>query len=171
MLLFTVLVLALAVGPVFLVSQIEGSKTPLRVINFSYGMLFIWLMVMVCWLVSQYSFKPVAFLTGYIISHPKWMYASVCILFVGGILLKGQPIIAPLANGTASQYNEQVNHRFEKIEACNTEPCMIDCLDAQPLILCPVDACNDPTLLGYLEKVYGKRILISDSVSLQVPSP
>ena len=171
MLLFTVLVLALAVGPVFLVSQIEGTKTPLRVINFSYGILFVWLMVWVCWLGPMYSFKPVNFLTAFMERNPKWMYASVCILFAAGILLKGQPIIAPLADGTASLYNQQVNQRFEKIEACNTEPCIIDCLDAQPLVLCPVDACNDPTLLGYIEKVYDKSILITDSVSVQVPLP
>lgn len=168
-LLFTVLVLALAVGPVFLVSQIEGTKTPLRVINFSYGILFIWMMVWFCWLVSRQSFKPLIFLNAFTAKYPKRMYALVCILLAGGILLKGQPIIAPLADGTASLYNKQVNLRFENIEGCKTEPCMIDCLDAQPLILCPVDACNDPTLLGYLEKVYGKRILITDSVSVQVP--
>ncbi len=163
------LLVALATGPVFLVSQIEGSKTPLRVINFSYGMLFIgFLIFATVWFAGE-RFLWTGPVNRFFLNHAKWFLSATTLVFVAGILLKGQPIISPLVNGSARLYNQQVNQRFNHLATCRSMVCVIDCLDAQPLVLCPVDACNDPTMVDYLEKVYGKRIQITDSASVQVP--
>lgn len=167
MLLGTLLVLLLATGPVYLVGQIEGTKTPLRVINFSFGILFAWFVYVAFWIIGQ---KKSANINHWKTSN--WMNATAIItVFCLTIFLKGKPVVAPLMDGSARIYNTQVKNRFETIEKSVADTTLISCLDAQPLTLCPVDVCNDPTLLGYLEKVFNKSIVIRDSLSSPVPLP
>lgn len=90
--------------------------------------------------------------------HRNWAAAlllALMVVFSGNIKLA----TGIIADGAAYKYNKEVNERFAKIEACKANVCQLDCLADQPLILCPVDACQDPTFIGYLEKVFGKKLV------------
>lgn len=163
-LLMALFTIAMAVFPAFFVGVIEGAKSPLRVIHLGYGLLYL-VGIAVMLLVLPISG---GFLSA--ISEVVKYRKTVVAILVIGLFFKTSALLMPLFTGKAIQYNTEVESRFAKIKAMKGNPVVaVSCLKAQPLVLCPVDICNDPTLLGYLERVFQQRIVIADSLVLVKP--
>jgi hypothetical protein len=158
-----ILLPVLAVLPAWLVGVLEGTRAPLRVIHLGYSLLFLasWVLLGALWhrvgqglLKLQLGFR-----------YPL----ALQLVVAGGLLLKLYQVVFPLANGSARQYHAQVQHRLAYLAAHQgPDTARITCLQAQPWVLCPVDVCNDPTLLGHLQRVYQKPIVVQDSVALPI---
>lgn len=148
----------LAVFPAFFVGVIEGAKTPLRVIHLGYGLLF---------LAGFVGLGLFSSLLGRCIPAIVWVmrYRKVVVsLLAIGLFFKTTDLLMPLVSGKAYQYHKEVENRFALIKAMKgSSPVAVPCLKAQPMVLCPVDICNDPTLLGYLERVFQQKLVIADA--------
>ena len=148
------LLFALAIFPTFFVGVIEGAKAPLRVVHLGYGLLFL-VCLPGCGLLWPWLSRLV---------HPLFRLqrfsVMVQLFLVATLLVKTADLSMPLISGTALQYNSEVESRFATIQNWKgREAVAVSCLKAQPMVLCPVDICDDPTLLGYLERVFRQKIV------------
>jgi hypothetical protein len=155
----------LAVFPAFFVGVIEGAKTSLRVIHLGYGLLF---------LAGIVGLRLFSFLLGRFSPAIVWVMGyrkTLVSLLVVALFFKTTDLIMPLVSGQAYQYNKEVENRFALIRAMKgNQVVTVPCLKAQPMVLCPVDICNDPTLLGYLERVFQQKLIIGDAEVSPKPS-
>lgn len=154
-------VLFLILFPGFLFVFVENKIAGMRVINISYFVCMTFVYVLIAGIAYNIAIKKnEPGVTGFLIRYQNLL---VILLVTLTIVVPGNVHVVSksLISGDARRYNSEVDNRFLSLKKCESAICTISSLSSKPYILCPVDVCQDDRILAYLEKVYGKKILVS----------